>query len=127
MNDVISYIKSKNISYKQDGSEVIIKCPTCGKDKLYINTNSGAYHCFYCEAINPSAITARGHISQLKEIWGDIIPIHPAIAEPTNKNQKEVNFSSLVERYHYDLLKNKKAIKYLLRRGITEKSIDRFK
>ncbi len=129
MNDIVSYIRSKGINFKQEGSEIVIRCPTCNKEKLYINLESGLYHCFYCEANNPSAITAGGHISRLKEVWGDIIPISPistSIARP-NKNQKEVNFSDKLERYHYDLLKNKKAIKYLLKRGISEESINRFK
>ena len=79
MDDVLSYLNNKSVEYRIDGQEAIITCPNCAKDKLYINLNSGVYHCFRCEVEDPTSIYSRGHISQLKEEWGDVISIAPAI------------------------------------------------
>ena len=123
MSEVISYLNSKGIAFKTEGSEVVIQCPQCGKQKLYINLSTCLLHCFYCEATNPSGDLTKGHLSKLKEYYGDIVPI--SVTKKIDK--KEVNFSLLVERYHNDILINKKALKYLLGRGITVDSIKRFK
>ena len=127
MTDVLDYLISKNVEYKLSGSEAIITCPECGRKKLYININNGAFHCFYCEAINPNSDYAKGHITTLKQAWGDLIAIDfkPFVAQEENK--PDPDFTDQTERYHYDIHSNKRAIKYLLGRGITEESIDRFK
>lgn len=124
MNTVLSYLNEKNISYKLDGSEAILKCPNCGKEKLYLNINSEVFHCFRCEAEEPTSQYAKGHFSQLKEMWGDIVSISSVFE---NKNQKEVDLTALTNSCHEDLLNNKDAMKYLLQRGIEIGSIHKFK
>lgn len=128
MTDVLEYLDSKSFDYRRDGNEVIIKCPHCNKNKLYINSINGKFHCFHCEAVDQSSPYAKGHISQLQEMWGDIIPIKSVSDRIIpEKNRQEVDFTQLMERYHFEIFKNKKAIRYLAQRGITEKSIHRFK
>jgi KaiC/GvpD/RAD55 family RecA-like ATPase len=125
MEEILDYLGSKGVQYKLNGTEAVIVCPVCNKEKLYINTTTGVYHCFYCEAKNPYSFTAKGHFSRLKEMWGDIIPISPVI---NSKNQREQDYSEKVDRYHNGLLVNKEALRYLMKeRGLTEESINRFK
>lgn len=123
--DLVEYIKSKGIPFhlEKGGEELVIQCPICDKEKLSINTISNIYQCFHCRAENPGLLTAKGHISQLKEFWGDIVPISSAF----KKKEKDVDFTDLVDKYHTTLLDNKKAYRYLLKRGIREESIERFK
>ena len=123
--DIAEYLDHKNIQYKLSGNEAICVCPECVKEKLYINISSGTYHCFYCEQINPHSLYAKGHISTLKEKWGDILPISTISIDVPKK--EEIDFTKLVNRYHLNLLKSDKAIKYLEDRGISDESIRKFK
>jgi len=123
MEEVISYLDKKNIEYKISGKEVIIKCPNCGKEKLYINTESLVYHCFRCEAKEPENVYAHGHFSKLKELWGDIVPISRLVKQKTD----DPDYSIQVERYHKNLLKSSKGMKYIYSRNISDEMIKRFK
>lgn len=128
MADVLSYLNSKNIEFRQTGNEAVIRCLHCGKKKLSINIDTGKFQCFYCKAKEPNSDFSVGHISKLMEKWGDIIALTSVSdkIEP-NKNQQERNYIDLVDRYHYELMKSKKALRYLAKRGITEESVKRFK
>ena len=44
--DGIEVVEEKQAS---DGNESLCTCPSCGRLKLYINTNSGVYNCKTCE------------------------------------------------------------------------------
>lgn len=132
MSEVLQYLDSKNVSYKIDGQEARITCPNCNKpEKLSINIQSGVYHCFRCEAKDPDSKFAKGHISQLKQEWGDIIPIAPMPVQALkdDRNQQETDFSSLTKRYVYnineDSLLAKRAMRYLINRGFNEEIIER--
>ena len=133
MNEITNYLDSKSISYRLSGNEAILRCNNCGKEKLYLNTESGTYHCFVCEVNDPTSLYAKGHISQLKEEWGDIVPIAPASAsfQSHSSNQKEVNLIDEVTLYHNSILDDSllalKAYRYLFNRGITMETIKRFK
>jgi len=124
--NVAEYLDTKNIPYKRTGNELIITCPGCGREKLYINAVNQAYHCFKCEIESTDSIYASGHFSQLMEEWGDIIQISP-VKIRSSLTEKDPDFSSLVERYHFELKENRDALKYLYYRGINDESIDRFK
>lgn len=46
--DVVSYLVDHGArQVKQD--EWVVKCPTCGKEKLSVNPDKGAWHCWVCE------------------------------------------------------------------------------
>jgi len=124
MSQVLEYLNQKGIVYKLSGTEAIIRCPNCGKEKLSININTSLYQCFVCQASDKSSIFAKGHLHSLQEFYGDIISISPIIP---SDSKPTANFSLLVERYHHDILSNKKALKYLFGRGINIESIKRFK
>ena len=128
MDDIVDYIAGKNIEYKLEGQEIVITCPYCGKPKLYINRVSGKSHCFVCEAEQPNSPYAKTHISKLQELWGDVVPITSLSdqIEP-NRNQQEVDYTLLVNRYHSNLQESKLAKRYLIKRGFTEETINRFK
>ena len=126
MNTITDYLDSKNIIYKTVGDEVILKCPYCSREKLYINTTTQLFHCFYCEAKNPQSPFVKGHFKQLQEHWGDIVDITP-LSVPGIEKSDEPNFTDLVNRYHYELKKQGKARKYLYKRGITDESINKYK
>lgn len=40
--------KFGNTFRRNKDSELIFKCIKCGRDKLYVNTSNGLYHCFRC-------------------------------------------------------------------------------
>jgi len=127
MNEVIDYLQKKGIAFRPEGKEVVIKCPVCDKNKLSINTESQVFQCFYCKAKNPSAFTVRGHLSKLKEFWGDIVPVAPITNPASEAKKKAIDFTDMADRYHYELLNNNKAKKYLIKRGFTLADIKRFK
>ena len=124
MTDVVEYLTSKNISFRREGQEAVIVCPQCMKEKLYVNVNTGLFHCFVCEAEQPNSPYVRGHISKLQEDFGDVISITKFIS---TKNKQDINLSILVDQYHSNIFNHKQAKKYLFRRGISEDSIKRFK
>ena len=126
MSEVLNYLDSKNIVYKLDGKEAILTCPECYKPKLNINIDSEVYQCWYCKAKNPGSKTVKGHLSQLKEIYGDVIHI-PSTTSSTKPNQEEKDYTEKVEDYRQALLKDKVCLKYLYDRGITKESIIKFK
>ncbi len=123
MSEILSYLDSKGIQYKLSGNEAIIKCPNCGKPKLYINIDTGIYHCFRCQAREPDNPFAKGHISQLKKYWGDILPV----ARISDEKKGDVDFTDLAERLHLKLYDHKGALRYLAKRGFSAETIKRFK
>lgn len=129
MNEIVDYLDSKNIPYKRESNnEAVIVCPVCHRDKLYINLDSGAYHCFYCQDRKPYSLTARGHFAKLKELLGDIVPLSsPSTFSNRNRNQEEKDYTDKVNRYHRELFKSKSALIYLRDRGFTEEIVKRFK
>jgi len=140
MSEVIEYLESKNIKYIRQGNEALMTCPHCGKkDKLSININTGVFHCWVCSAkYSNESKFARGHISQLMQLWGDIIPISDissmstisnihSLSSTSKKEKDDSDFTDLMIKYHNDIWKNKKALKYLMKRGFSEKNIKEFK
>lgn len=127
MIDVIDYVSSKGFQFKRSGDEIVLTCPQCGKEKLYINITNSLYHCFVCQVERPGSDFSSGHFNKLKELLGDSLPISSVaqfIDRP--KNQNETNYSIKVNEYHSNLLANKQALRYLISRGLTQESIDRF-
>ena len=46
--DVKNFINELGLTFiRQEGNELIYKCPDCGKDKLYVNKDTGAWQCFH--------------------------------------------------------------------------------
>ncbi len=128
MNDIASYIASKGFEYTLVGDEILITCPYCMKEKLSINSNTGVFKCWVCEAQNPDSPYVKGHISQLQTKWGDIVSlVTPSQQIEPTKNQQETNYTDEVDRYHYDLMQSGKGMRYLLKRGIIEESMIKFK
>lgn len=125
--DVLSYLEEKGIKPQVQGSEAIITCPECGKEKLSINIQTQLYQCWHCQAINPDSKFAKGHFSTLQRFYGDLVDIVPIAPTKQSNNQEEVDLTSLVETYHYNLTQTKHALRYLAKRGITNDSIKRFK
>jgi len=124
MSNIVDYLDDKGVAYTISGDEAIVTCPECRKPKLSININTEVYKCWVCSAKSPNSTYAKGHFSQLKELWGDVIPI--ASVMKNLSSTKEKNFSDLVVRYHHQLRSNPSLMKYLFQRGINEESIDKF-
>ena len=124
--DILQYLSEKNIEYKLQGNEALIVCPYCKKEKLSINVNSGVYQCWVCKAENQDSPFVKGHISQLQEYFGDIVPIR-LISKVKNGESKEPDFTDLADRFHIAIFPNKKAMKYLFNRGFDGEDIKRFK
>jgi KaiC/GvpD/RAD55 family RecA-like ATPase len=127
LNEIIEFLNSKNIEYKLSGKEAVATCPNCNKkDKFYINIETGVFICHRCSIIEPENIFAKGHISKLKEYFGDIVSITPAII-PDKEKKPDPNYTDLVDRYHYNIWQEGHALKYLYNRGIDDEAIKRFK
>jgi len=127
LSDVINYLNSKNIKFHTEGKECVITCPSCGKEKLYINQESLLYQCWVCQAENPDSLYAKGHLSQLQQEWGDAVPI--LSVTPKIEVKEEKDFTDLVQRCNHNLLNTndgKKGIKYFYKRGFNEEDIKRF-
>jgi KaiC/GvpD/RAD55 family RecA-like ATPase len=128
MIDVLDYISNKGLVFKREGSEILIFCPSCGRQKLSININSGLFQCWHCQGEQPSSEYSHGHISRLVELFGDALPIH-SVSQfiDQNKNKPDPNYTIKINEYHSALLENKYALRYLVKRGISIESIKRFK
>lgn len=115
MQSVTEYLDSKRIDYKLKGKEAILTCPTCSREKLSVNIDTEVYQCWYCQAVNPTSITAKGHISQLKELFGDVIPLTSLSNSIISKkpSSKSVDFTSLALSFYNDIWNQPKALKYL--------------
>ena len=125
MGEITEYLDNKGIQYHIEGIEVVTVCPTCRKEKLYINQQSLLYQCFVCKTENPESKYAKGHFSSYIKDMGDVMAITP-IALPTKQKKKDQNFTELVTRYNHALSKNKMGLKYLYSRGFNETDIDFF-
>jgi len=140
-NDVIEYLSSKGIEYSSFGkNEVAIICPECGKKKMSINTLSGKAQCWSCKSKDENLWTVnKCHIHKIMEHFGDILKIKKSSNFPKpgdikkiidgkkQEPEKEVDHTAIAERNHKAILSNKKALRYLFKRGISEESIEKFK
>jgi len=120
------YLDSKNIKYNRIGSELYMTCPYCNKEKLCINVETGLFQCWVCKAENPNSPYVAGHISQLKEMWDDSIPL----TKLSQEKSPDIDFTEMALRLHKNLINTetgKKGLRYLAKREITEESIYRFK
>jgi len=124
--DIVGYLNEKSLVHKISGKEAILVCPNCGKEKLYINIQTGAYHCFRCEVMEPGNAFAKGHFSKIMEFFGDILPIK-SFAERLDIQKPELDFTALADNLHSTIFENKKALRYLTQRGFTEDTIRMFK
>jgi KaiC/GvpD/RAD55 family RecA-like ATPase len=126
--EILDYLNSKNINYRIEGNEAILKCPTCGKDKLYLNISSGVYQCFVCQAENPDAFTAKGHITQLKTYFGDVANISLLADKIVKTEKEEKDFTEKASRYAYELWQpeGRTGLRYLLKRGFTEETLKKY-
>ena len=124
MNEIKEYVERKGWEYKVEGEEIICKvCPICNtpKWKFYINSKSGLYHCWICEA--NKVPMGSGHISNLKSYLGDVIPLTPISGQQEAK--KDPDFTEKAEYYHSCLSKG--ARKYLAKRMVSEEVIKEIK
>lgn len=127
MFEVEQYIVSKGIQFRKEyntsknSRELICQCFFCDKpDKMYINSQSGMYHCFSCDT--------KGNMISLKKHFGDLMEVReekrrlilPSIV-------KEQDFNS----FHESLISSPDANyarMYLLeKRGITDETIKKYK
>lgn len=127
------YLNTKGLHFKKHGSELITKCifSNCDEDSrsneahLYINIDTGQYHCKKCNA--------RGNLITLKRHFGDLTDtsnITTSGFKKTKKPNKEVKIvpeisSELVEEYHKNIPERIRI--YLHKRGINDVIIDKFK
>lgn len=126
--EVLEYIQSKNLDYKemQDGKEIAFPCPFngCDDDKrpseefhCNIDTKTGQYYCHKCGA--------KGNLITLKRHFGDLP--EPALKKPTTKptKPKKMNPLRMADNCHRDL--PDKYRQYFKERGITDENIDKHK
>lgn len=125
--DIESYFGSKSIDFTRQGNELMIHCPYCGEKKLSVNIHSHVFQCWKCKAENPNSPYIKGHVSQLQEEWGDIVAISSAskVMLPASKAE-DSNHTKMANRYHANIWANKKALKFFMKRGITEETIKEY-
>ena len=127
MSDVLDYLQSKGLSPTIQGSEAVIICPVCGREKLSVNIETGLSQCWHCKGVFGDASWAtKTHISKIKEFYGDSVEIRTMAPSPKKQNDN-VNFNEMANAQHEVLLQNKEAIRYLINRGISKESIIKFK
>lgn len=126
--EVLEYIQSKNLDYKemQGGKEIAFPCPFngCDDDKrpseefhCNIDTKTGQYYCHKC--------SAKGNLITLKRHFGDLP--EPALKKPITKptKPKKMNPLRMADNCHRDL--PDKYRQYFKERGITDENIDKYK
>jgi len=84
MSDVLRYLQSKGVQYRESGDEAIMNCPACGdtERKFGVNILSGAYNCLHLKRCGIA-----GGFHDLQKLFGDN-PVRKAfspLVKPTAK------------------------------------------
>jgi hypothetical protein len=116
MITIKEYLIQKNISFKEQRSELITKClfSNCDQDSLpnemhlYFSIETGQYHCKKCDA--------KGNLNTLRVFLGDGKPVYGE----QQRNVRTVTHN-LVEKHHTAL--TPEIIEYLNKRGINNEII----
>ena len=123
--DVLSYIQSKNIPYKQAGAcNINIACVFCNEDpqkrgRLYINVDPsqevpGLFMCHLCGE--------RGGLNKLRKHFGDSVKREDG--QEDNFRQRNAILSAATEYYHANLGTREDVLRWLkTERGLTVESI----
>lgn len=119
MGEIEAYFEGKNIEFKKRGDELMFACLNgCDDDDTEsekyhcsINTKTGLWHCFKCDA--------KGNLTQLKRLLGD--PDTQAASSPKKPQAMPKKLMTLAERCHKELMRpeNQYLRNYLLKRGIS--------
>lgn len=126
--NILSYLDSKNISYRlaSGNIEAVFPCPACGgKDKFYVNTEMGAFIC------HRASCDTQGGWKDLIKLLGDTEgEINIEVPErPRDIQDPEPISLETVEEYHQKLLAGYSSFeKYFTeKRGYSIETIKRFK
>jgi DNA primase len=57
--DLLSYLIDQGAEEEKDGEEFVLPCPECGKEKLTVNLEKRAWHCWVCEDYRVDAISGK--------------------------------------------------------------------
>jgi twinkle protein len=117
------YLQSKEWTFKfKNGEFALDRCPLndCGPGHFYINQAKEFFYCHKCGE--------RGHILSLKKRLGDLPSISHVSQYSKSSAPSKVIDSTIVEKYHKELLENPAAMPYLTdERGFTQETIKKFK
>lgn len=120
--NVKEYLNQKNLLFKNatDDEIVVKECPFCLDTRwhLYFN-HDGLYHCKKC--------ATKGNMIQFQRIMGDEPQIERAGQFLGQHSLKTTDIEQLINKTHEELLKTEYALEYLISRGITKKTITKFK
>jgi len=126
--NILSYLDSKNISYRlaSGNMEAICLCPVCGKEnKFYVNTETGVFKCFR------SSCDTQGGWKDLVRLLGNTEDgINIEVSERPREIQNPEPISpETVEEYHQSLLGGYASFeKYFTeKRGYSIETIKKFK
>ena len=118
--DLVAYVRDRGAVEAQDG-EWIMYCPTCGKEKLTVNTKKKTWHCWVCQKFSTTvtgismrrkAVAGAGGLLDLLQILGPCDrkrAIQLVLASATLTAQDLVTigateFTSFVTSYHQDVV-----------------------
>ena len=150
--DIQDWLDDLGVHYKKSGTGELIcdKCFNCGsKEKLYINSKTGRYNCFKCGPKDPTI--GKGSLINLgmkmaKMSWDECLKTFYGITDKNEKatmselmnddgdliKKKRVHEQIIVEPiqlpYYFEPLNKQKHLEawdYLLKRGLSESSIER--
>lgn len=110
LNDILN---NCNIQFKENAQSLILSCPNCHKDKLYINKEKGFWTCFKC---GDQGLRGPNIDSLLRRlgVQGAITEFTPAevTAEPSRPVYVPQSFIPL------DRPQAKRGLEYCLKRGV---------
>ena len=119
--DLVSYLATKGVrTFRAAGPEITAHCWWCpdgnpkGKGKLYLNTETWAYHCKRC--------TVSGGQRQLMEHYGDELEAREYLPGTDPALRRQV-LEAATEMAGEWLLSNPAVLTYLTGRGLTEATI----
>lgn len=140
--DIVTYAQNLGLDLKKVGHRFRCNCPfhNDSTPSFYLNPNEAYFHCFGCNkhgdvitlAQEMKQLSFTEAVDHLKARIGYYPKANPITQKPPKQEQQKLgsmlrgHLDDIVQQYHEDLCKHRKAKQYLQRRGITKKAINRF-
>jgi twinkle protein len=122
---VEKYLDDRDLDYKRSGIDQLLVeyCPCCAAhNHFFINKDTGLWDCKKCRETG-NLFTLRKFVDKIDTVISASDFLRADVPEEVSQ---EVS-SEIVEHYYQTLMKDSKAIDYLLKRGISKDSIHLYK
>ena len=125
MSEIVEYIKSLKLEYREKSKEVQADCPLCSdvRGRLGINKTTGQWHCFNCHSKGSKLDTLKKAVKKVKDSGIEITS-----AKKLEESEEVTINPKLGSALYEALRKNRTAVEYLVKeRGLTTECVKHFK